>query len=81
MTCVNTIGSYYCICEVHDLKLEQNSNQRCLSETETEGINSNCQLLNNVLICNCDEGFQLKKQQVHGISTCEGKKIFLLIDI
>lgn len=66
--CVNTVGSFYCQCEL-ELASEEHGEGHCvLSELENDGINTSCRMADGVLVCDCAEGFEFKAS--HQI--CEG---------
>lgn len=69
LVCVNTHGSYYCQCE--------EGGKRC--EEDNLEINTNCQMVEETIMCTCDVGFAIQEPKTGNRQICEGNKKSLTI--
>ena len=67
--CVGIVESY----KIWDTYLENFVNFFFFFQDNNEGINVNCYIFNQMLICDCDRGFELKNSNSTNFQICEGK--------
>ena len=44
-------------------------------DQETVGINTNCEIINQIMVCNCDKGFEVQPQNLTSFQICQGWRI------